>query len=175
MHDHAKCRLGPRWCRLSQYREKDDRYVQCFLVGRDVLATLALALFAHLALSVSARGEKSESEMTVYSEAQAVRGRDLYTEHCAACHGLMLEGRNSVPLSGATFQARWADEKHSVDDLFYIVRTLMPYGQPATLSKQEYIDIIAYILMMNRYPAGARALPLDPAVLKGIIIMPRRP
>jgi hypothetical protein len=87
----------------------------------------------------------------------------------------MLEGRNSVPLSGATFQARWADENHSVDDLFYIVRTLMPYGKPASLSKQEYIDIIAYILMINGYPAGAQALPLDPAVLKRIIIRPRRP
>ena len=83
---------------------------------------------------------------------------------------MMLEGQNSVPLSGATFQVRWADEKHTVDDLFYIVRTLMPYGQPATLSKQEYIDIVAYILMMNGYPAGDRALPADPAVLNEIII-----
>ena len=62
-------------------------------------------------------------------------------------------------------RARWADEKHSVDDLFYIVRTLMPYGKPATLSKQEYIDMIAYLLMMNGHPAGAQALPLDPSML----------
>ena len=77
----------------------------------------------------------------------------------------MLEGGSSVPLSGATFEARWEDEKRSVDDLFYIVRTLMPYEKPATLSKQEYIDIIAYLLMMNGHPAGAQALPLDPSVL----------
>ena len=38
-------------------------------------------------------------------------------------------------------------------------------GKPATLSKQEYIDIIAYLLMMNGHPAGAQALPLDPSVL----------
>ena len=63
----------------------------------------------------------------------------------------------------------------SVGDLFYIVRTLMPYGQPATLSKREYIDIIAYILMMNGYSAGDRALPLDPAVLDSITIKTRRP
>jgi hypothetical protein len=41
----------------------------------------------------------------------------------------------------------------------------MPYGKPATLSKQEYIDIIAYLLMMNGHPAGAQPLPLDPSVL----------
>ena len=48
-----------------------------------------------------------------------------------------------------------------MDDLFYIIRTLMPYGQPATLSKQEYIEIIAYILMVNGYPAGAQPLVGD--------------
>lgn len=41
----------------------------------------------------------------------------------------------------------------------------MPYGKPATLSKQENIDIIAYLLMMNGHPEGAQALPLDPSVL----------
>ena len=117
----------------------------------------------------------SSNEMTVYSKEQASRGRDLYAEHCASCHGMMLEGQSSLPLSGATFQARWADEKHSVGDLFYIVRTLMPYGQPATLSKREYIDIIAYVLMMNGYSSGTRALPLDPAVLDNITIKPQRP
>ena len=65
----------------------------------------------------------------------------------------------SLTTSGATFVARWADEKHSVDDLYYMVRTLMPYGKPAPLSKQEYIDIIAYLWMMNGYAAGAQALP----------------
>ena len=144
------------------------------LVPRAV-STLALASLILTAMSADIRAEESEDEMRVYTEEQAVTGRDLYAEHCASCHGMMLEGGSSVPLSGATFQTRWADEKHSVGDLFYIVRTLMPYGQPATLSKPEYIDIIAYLLMINGYPAGRRALPLDPAVLDGIIIRPRQP
>jgi len=55
------------------------------------------------------------------------------------------------------------------------VRTLMPYGRPATLSQQEYIDIIAYLLMMNGYPAEAQSLPLDPNVLAGITIRPQQP
>jgi cytochrome c len=139
--------------------------LRSMLVGRDVLSTLALVFFAYLALSGSVRSEKSAQEISVYSASQDVRGHDRYAENCASCHGVMLEGGSSVPLSGATFEARWADEKHSVDDLFCIVRTLMPYGKPATLSKQEYIDIIAYLLMMNGHPAGAQALPLDPSVL----------
>ena len=89
-----------------------------------------------------------------------------------ACHS---KGQGSLPLSGATFRARWADDHHSVDDLFYIIRTLMPYGQPATLSKQEYIDIIAYILLVNGYPAGTQPLPSDPRILKRITIKTQRP
>lgn len=145
------------------------------LVGRDALSALALVSLAYSALSSSGRGEPPAREVSVYSEEQAVRGRDLYAEHCASCHGVKLEGGSSMPLSGATFEERWADEKHSVDDLFYIVRTLMPYGKPATLSKQEYIDIIAYLLKMNGYPAGAHALPLDPNVLAGITIRAQQP
>jgi cytochrome c len=126
-------------------------------------------------MSVGARGEASGSDTAIYTEAQAVRGRDLYAAHCASCHGSKLEGRNSLPLSGATFQATWADGRHSVGDLFYIVRTLMPYGQPATLAKQEYLDIIAFVFMMNGYPAGTEALPVDPATLDSIVIEPRLP
>ena len=99
----------------------------------------------------------------------------LWFMHCASCHGVSLEGQGSLPLSGATFRARWADDHHSVDDLFYIIRTLMPYGQPATLSKQEYIDIIAYILMVNGYPAGTQPLPSDPQILKRITIKTQHP
>ena len=158
-----------------------QRYCECeprsILVRRDALSMLALALVFLLypALSSSVRSEQSTHEVSVYSEEQAVRGRGLYAEHCASCHGVKLEGGSSMPLSGATFEERWADERHSVDDLFYIVRTLMPYGRRATLSQQEYIDIIAYLLMMNGYPAEAQSLPLDPNVLAGITIRPQQP
>lgn len=144
-----------------------------FVAGRLAAFSTVIVLLAATGSSALALKKCDTGALAVYSEAQAARGRGLYVEHCAACHGMMLEGQNSVPLSGATFRARWADEKHTVDDLFYIVRTLMPYGQPATLSRQAYIDIVAYILMMNRYPAGNRTLPADPAVLKEIIIRPQ--
>jgi mono/diheme cytochrome c family protein len=156
-----------------------QRYCECeprsILVPRYVISTLALVFLMYPALSNSVRGEQSAHKVSVYSEEQAIRGGGLYAEHCASCHGVNLEGGSSMPLSGATFEERWADEKHSVDDLFYIVRTLMPYGKPASLSKPEYIDIIAYLLKMNGYPAGGQVLPLDTNVLAGITIRPQRP
>ena len=142
---------------------------------RRVRVILGLVVLLFFASTSMPRGEESNSGTIVYSEEQAHKGHDLYDEHCASCHGEALEGQGSLPLSGATFRARLVDDRHSVDDLFYIIRTLMPYGQPATLSKQEYIDIIAYILMVNGYPAGAQPLPLDPRILKRITIKALQP
>jgi S-disulfanyl-L-cysteine oxidoreductase SoxD len=140
--------------------------------ARVILCFVTLLFFA----STSApHSEESNTVTIVYSEDQAHKGHDLYNAHCASCHGTALEGQGSLPLSGATFRVRWADDHHSVDDLFYIIRTLMPYGQPAILSKQEYIDIIAYILMVNGYPAGAQPLPSDPRILKQITIKAQQP
>lgn len=142
---------------------------------RRVSAIHALVVLLFFVPASISRSEESNTGVTVYSEEQAHKGHDLYEVHCASCHGAALEGQGSLPLSGATFRTRWADDRHSVDDLFYIIRTLMPYGQPATLSKQEYIDITAYILMVNGYPAGAQPLPLDPRILNQITIRPQQP
>jgi cytochrome c len=142
---------------------------------RYTFMTLCLVSPVFFASTFAAASEHDATGPITYSEEQAQKGHNLYNEHCAFCHGAALEGQTSLPLNGATFRARWADDRHSVDDLFYIIRTLMPYGQPATLSKQEYIDIVAYIIMVNGYPAAAQPLPLDPRTLKRMVIMPPQP
>ena len=78
-----------------------------------------------------------------------------------------------MPLSTAAFQARWADGSHTVDDLFYIVRTQMPNDRPASLSKQQYIDIVAYVLKINGYRAGRQELLPDASLLRGMMLRSR--
>ena len=109
-------------------------------------------------------------EAAWYSEVQAARGARAYDDNCAACHGLKLEGGSSVPLSGAAFQARWVDGGRTVDEFFYIVRTLMPNDRPASLSKQQYIDIVSYVLKVNGYRAGSQELLPDASVLKDMML-----
>jgi|SRR6516162_872570 cytochrome c len=140
--------------------------------SRVILGLIVLLFSASTSVPHS---EETNTGVIADSEEQAHKGHDLYEVHCASCHGAALEGQGSLPLSGATFRTRWADDRHSVDDLFCIIRTLMPYGQPATLSKQEYIDITAYILTVNGYPAGGQPLPLDSRILKQITIRPQQP
>src|SRR5215475_2503916 len=46
----------------------------------------------------------------VYSEAQAARGRTLYQEKCAKCHGDTLQGRTAPPLTGESFLGVWGTQ-----------------------------------------------------------------
>ena len=108
-----------------------------------------------------------------YSAAQAVRGEALYEQHCMACHGAQLQGNPAAPLAGPVFQSRWADGQHTLDDLFYIVRTQMPYSAPGSLAKQQYADVIAYVLKMNGYEAGETELAPTASALKKITLQPR--
>ncbi len=103
-----------------------------------------------------------------FTDAQAVRGQSLYDKKCAACHGLQLEGASSTALAGGKFMSKWTGK--SVDDLYYITKTQMPYGAGGTMKDQEYIDIVAYMLKANGYRPGAKELKADPAVLKQLKI-----
>ncbi|HWQ33488.1 MAG TPA: PQQ-binding-like beta-propeller repeat protein [Blastocatellia bacterium] len=109
----------------------------------------------------------------IYTEAQAARGQALYDARCASCHGLQLEGGSASPLAGSRFMAKWGRGDKSVDDLYFITRTQMPYGAGNTLTPQEYIDIVAYMLRASGWSAGTVELAADSAQLKQIRIVPQ--
>jgi mono/diheme cytochrome c family protein len=108
----------------------------------------------------------------LYSEAQAGRGEALYQQFCSACHGARLQGHPAAPLTGEAFRARWEDGKHSLDDLFYIIRSLMPNNAPGSLSKAQYADVVAYILKVNGYPEGGSELTPNVAAMKAVTLQP---
>jgi mono/diheme cytochrome c family protein len=119
-----------------------------------------------------APGRPAFADQGLYSEAQAARGEETYQRFCAACHGARLQGTPAAPLTGETFRARWEDGKHTLDDLFYIVRSLMPNPAPGSLSKAQYADVVAYILKVNNYPPGqAELVPKAPA-MKAVTLQP---
>ena len=103
----------------------------------------------------------------VYTEAQAKRGMAGYQEQCSFCHLADLSGEGFAPaLIEDTFKSRWQDG--NLGDLFIIVKQTMPQDKPASLSDQEYAEIVAFLLKSNKYPAGEQPLEPNPAALKGI-------
>ena len=52
---------------------------------------------------------------------------------------------------------------------------LMPPEKPKSLTPHQYVDLLAYLLSANRFPAGPRPLELDRSALAGIVITSIRP
>ena len=138
---------------------------------------ISLAAFVLSTLVVGARAGLQSARTVwngVYSETQADRGKEGYRLECASCHLDSLGGADMAPgLTGAAFLTTW--NELSVGDLFERVRISMPQDKPASLSRQQYADIVAYMLQANKFPAGPAELGLDLAAMKEIVILMKAP
>lgn len=112
--------------------------------------------------AVSAQ-EKSQWD-GVYTDAQAKRGEPMYQEFCSACHGPDMNGGEMAPgLAGGEFSANWNDL--TLGQLFDRMRVSMPQNNPGSLSRQQYADILAFMLRRGTAPAGQTELPTQTEVL----------
>ena len=104
----------------------------------------------------------------VYTEEQANRGEALYKDHCIRCHGATLQGNGegALPLTGATFGATWNGV--TLGAMMERVRLSMPQDKPATMSRQQIADLLAFILRSNKYPAGETELAKQTDILNAI-------
>ena len=99
---------------------------------------------------------------------QQARGKGLYNDKCASCHMENLKGSTETPpLTGDTFWMNW--ETYSANNLVEQVRSTMPEDNPGGLKREEYVDIIAYVLKTNEV-AFTGDLPTDADALKKITI-----
>ncbi len=126
-------------------------------VVRRTTATLLLAgaLAGAFALGGHARQRQTVTE-GVYAAEQAARGGQAYRDQCASCHGDALEGSVGPPLAGDGFLSVWS--ARPVVELVDKIHNTMPLQAPAPLSRQESLDLTAYILEAGGFPAGPAEL-----------------
>jgi cytochrome c len=95
-----------------------------------------------------------------YTAVQAERGHADYQKYCASCHLDDLSGVSTVPpLKGDAFLENWSGR--TVDDLYTFIRTGMPPYQSVAISRQTYLNIVAFILQSNAMPSGPDELTPD--------------
>lgn len=102
----------------------------------------------------------------VYTEAQAQRGRAVYSQYCIRCHKDDLLGIEGA-LKGELFMERRRED--SIEGLFLDIKATMPRGNPGGLPDQTYADIISFILKSNDMPAGSAEL--TPTALASIDVV----
>ncbi len=100
----------------------------------------------------------------VFTSAQADRGKaNFLAGRCGGCHKLDLSGDRGPALKGEDFIAHW--ENGSIATLFDKIRETMPPNAPNETTDDAKIDIVAYLLQQNGYPAGRAELRADAAAL----------
>jgi cytochrome c5 len=107
----------------------------------------------------------------VYTDDQAARGEAHYARSCESCHGADLSGNpvDEIPaLAWDAFLMHWNDK--TIKDLFDSIRRSMPQDKPGSLNARAYVDVIAYMLRVNKFPSGSKEIGLNPDALAQIVI-----
>jgi S-disulfanyl-L-cysteine oxidoreductase SoxD len=123
-------------------------------------AALPLILCAAAASGQSAESDSSRSAADgAYTATQATQGETVFASICGSCH-------STSEFSGPTFRRIWSGR--SVHDLFDQLRNTMPLDNPGGLTREQYANVVAYLLKLNAYPAGNVALPSSDDGLKQV-------
>lgn len=138
------------------------------------LTALVLIASSFRVLCAQAPAETRSVWDGVYTEEQARRGEPVYQKECAACHGAVLTGGESAPaLTGGVFQSNW--NGLTLGDLFDRIRKTMPQSKPGSLTRQQDADILAFMLSINKFPAGKTELYRQSEMLKEIRFEMKKP
>lgn len=87
-----------------------------------------------------------------FNLAQAEQGARQFEQTCAACHTV-------AEHSGSRLRTRWNGT--SVADLLEVMSSTMPASDPGSLTQEQYLGIIAYLLKETGYQAGEKPLTGD--------------
>ena len=143
--------------------------------GRLVLACLVLLAAIGWQVTVPLAGQAPAGAplpriwQGVYAAEQASRGADMFQTSCQGCHGPDLSGDRGPALAGEPFLTKWNAD--SVSRLFRVIRETMPRGAPGTLSDDVALDLVAYILKVNKFPEGTGTARIAANALDDILLV----
>jgi S-disulfanyl-L-cysteine oxidoreductase SoxD len=131
--------------------------------GEEMLEdTRLIIVHCLLMVAVGANADPRTINDSIYTEEQAEAGEKLYAEHCLTCH----DKKYFRPVLKA-----WDGQPLGL--LYSMMSAAMPESNPGSLPRKDYVDILAYILALNRYPAGDTDLDYQNGELDEIIISGR--
>ncbi len=105
-----------------------------------------------------------------FTASQASTGQATYYAKCAMCHGANLEG-----ISGPALKGKDANlQGQTVSAVYAYTTTMMPVGNAGGLPKNDYVNIMAFLLASNGRHAGSTKLSVatikaDDSKIGGVI------
>jgi mono/diheme cytochrome c family protein len=129
---------------------------------RTLLAGSVIVWAAAIGLASTAAPLATAQKTTndrVYSKAQADGAKASFNKLCADCHAFTVAAKKrpaDLPLGDDPFLKKW--NGRSLDELVTLIVMTMPNDGSAVVTDAEAIDMVAYILQQNGFPAGPAAL-----------------
>lgn len=138
-----------------------------------MVAASAAILFLGIGVTAGAAGQDPPQRTAkdgVYTAAQATAGKTLFDSTCANCHQFKPWEKSDLnpDLAGTAFLERWNGK--SVRDLSSLIFQTMPNDGSAFLDEKQSVDLTAYILQQNGFPAGEQALAADALAARTTIV-----
>jgi polar amino acid transport system substrate-binding protein len=124
-------------------------------IGAFILVAAIGAAIAVVPRTGSAAGAPATISFTA---AQQAAGSKQFETTCSPCHGVNLEGGAGPALTGPPFKTLSSKVGADVSDIFTYLSTNMPLNAPASLTHDQYVNILAFILSKNGYKPGGKPL-----------------
>jgi len=147
---------------------KDERLSRLIGLAAGALL-LGVAAFTAQAAYAST-GSGCSGSGGYYTHAQAAHGAKVFNANCSTCHGANLKGGAGPPLTGKQFKSYLKFSKISGPQLLGFITSQMPYNNPGSLKKSQYLAALAHIFQTDGYPSGHKAL--TKARLKCLKLLP---
>lgn len=125
---------------------------------------------AVLALALATPAVAAGSSRAVYTATQSRRGKRVFMQNCAMCHGVKLQGAVGPALSGRKFRLMASNQNLTASTLRLFIARHMPAYAPASLKPRQYDEVTAYILKQNGFPAGKTKLSPNNRAAKRLYI-----
>lgn len=136
-------------------------------------ATFALAATITLTSAPAQNGAKGTSNDGVFTKAQAERASAQFKRMCADCHAFDAAQRKKpgdVVLGGPLFLKAWSGR--TLAEMVSTIVMTMPSDGSGEVTEPEGLDLVAYILQQNGYPAGSS--PLTKEAAAGVVVRPKK-
>jgi mono/diheme cytochrome c family protein len=137
------------------------------------LVTWAAALALSAGAAVEGAAVQATTNSGIYTKDQADGAKAQYQKICADCHAFTVAAKKKpkdLPLGDEPFFEAWTGRP--VADLINVIHLTMPNDGSAVVSEKEAVDLVAYMLQQNGFPAGSK--PLTKETAKAVVERPRK-
>ena len=137
------------------------------------LVVWAVALTFSTAGPAQASSPQATSNEGIYTKAQADGDKKQFDKICADCHPFTVAAKKKpkdLPLGEEPFFEQWTGRP--LTELVTLIALTMPNDGSAVVTEEEAVDLVAYILQQNGYPAGSK--PLTKETASAVLARPKK-